>query len=224
MESHSTTISVISRRQVESHGLTLFELLIVLAVVLAIGALALPFTLREYQRRESVAFRDRIAMQALMARAQARVEGVPYVMAIDESGTRIQVFSLDPRDPGSAFQSEESSEVPDVITEENAPPVLEPWQVVVLPGGTFFESELPMDWSDEPADDFAAIEQSPQVGEGQARPLASMQLAVFLPDGTLLGAAQVVLNAPSGKFLLVFDGWTGRLTMERILTESEPVS
>ena len=81
-----------------------------------------------------------------------------------------------------------------------------------------------MDWSDEPADDFAAIEQSPQVGEGQARPLASMQLAVFLPDGTLLGAAQVVLNAPSGKFLLVFDGWTGRLTMERILAESEPVS
>ena len=94
MESHSTTISVISRRQVESHGLTLFELLIVLAVVLAIGALALPFTLREYQRRESVAFRDRIAMQALMARAQARVEGVPYVMAIDESGTRIQVSSV----------------------------------------------------------------------------------------------------------------------------------
>jgi hypothetical protein len=145
-------------------------------------------------------------------------------MAIDESGTRIQVRSLDPRDPGSGFQSEESSEVPDVIAEDYATPALEPWQVVVLPGGTFFESRLSMEWSDGPADDFAAIEQSQQVGEEQARSLASMQLAVFLPDGTLLGATQVVLNAPSGQFLLDFDGWTGRLKMERILTESEPAS
>ena len=210
MVNHSMTISAISRRQADSRGLTLFELLIALAVVLAIGSLALPFTFREYERRESVAVRDHIAMQALMARAQARVSGVPYAMVLDEAGRHIEVREIDPRDPGdedieTSQEDEDSSSV-------------ESWQLVVLPEGTRFELDQPSLGSEEPSSEFAQWD--PDEEEEDAS-LAGVRLAVFMPDGTLLGARPLILRGPAGRFRLEFDPWTGSLATTFIPMDTE---
>ena len=215
---HSTTISVISRHQADSRGLTLFELLIALAVVLAIGALALPFTFREYERRESVAVRDHIAMQALMARAQARVGGVPYAMVLDEAGRHIEVREIDPRDPGDVFMSDEGDEEFEASREEEDSSPLESWQLVVLPEGTHFELDQPRRGSEEPSSEFAQWEPEE---EDEDVPLVGVRLAVFMPDGTLLGARPLILRGPAGRFRLEFDPWTGSLATTFIPMDTE---
>lgn len=215
---HSTTISVISRLQADSRGLTLFELLIALAVVLAIGALALPFTFREYERRESVAVRDHIAMQALMARAQARVGGVPFVMVLDETGRHIEVRKIDPRDPGNVFVNDEGDEKFETSQEDEDSIPLESWQLVVLPEGTHFELDQPRRDSEEPSSEFAQWEPEEEVEDTT---LGGVRLAVFMPDGTLLGVQPLILRGPAGRFRLEFDPWTGSLATTFIPMDAE---
>lgn len=218
MVNHSTTISVTSRHQAETRGLTLFELLIALAVVLAIGALALPFTFREYERRESVALRDRIAMQALMARAEARASGVPYAMVIDETGRKLEIREIDPRNPGSVFSSEDSGDALESPADEEELTPVESWQLVTLPEGMRFELEQP----DLDEGDFLEDLIEPQEPMEEEVSLSSVQLAIFMPDGTLLGVRPVVLRGPTGQFRLEFDPWTGRVATRSVPLETEP--
>ena len=212
----STTISVTSHLRADPRGLTLLELLIALAVVLAIGALALPFTYREFERRESVALREQIRMQAVMARARARSEGVPYAMKIDQTGSLIEVFSLDPRDPGNVVLEED--EAMDTAAEDaQVVAAVEPWMVVKLPSGTRL-AEM-MDEEETAFDSFEDLIEPAEedaLQEGDANRLAGVRLAVFLPDGTLLGGRECILSGPAGRFRVDFDAWTARMHFQTL--------
>jgi len=119
MANHSTTISATLRRRAEARGLTLLELLIALSIVVAIGAIAIPFTFRAFERRESTAALDRFSMQLHLARSLARSEGVPLALEIDASGRRLNIVAINPRD--------------DFATEEKVEQAVQGWRRLVLP-------------------------------------------------------------------------------------------
>jgi len=112
-----TATSAISRT--DARGFTLLELLIAISLVIAIGALAMPYTFRAFERREFDAAIDRFSMQLHMARALARSEGVPLVLRIDESGHRLEVLAINPRDGFELGSGEEE--------------IVASWRRIVLP-------------------------------------------------------------------------------------------
>lgn len=122
--SRSTTTSAILRRRADARGLTLLELLIALSIVIVIGAIAIPFTFRAFERRESTAALDRFSMQLHLARSLARSEGVPLALEIDATGRRLNVFEINPREG--------------FVSEDSVQGSVEAWRRIVLPESVRF--------------------------------------------------------------------------------------
>ena len=121
MANRLTMTSATLLRRAEPRGLTLLELLISIAIVIGIGAIALPYTFQAFERRESAAAIDHLAMQVLLARALAREDGVPLALMVDSTGRRLEVRTIDPRAPLEPLPAE-------------APPMAS-WRRLLLPEG-----------------------------------------------------------------------------------------
>ncbi|MFM7135155.1 MAG: Tfp pilus assembly protein FimT/FimU [Planctomycetota bacterium] len=80
-----------SQRAMRARGLSMVELLVVIGIVLAIGALVLPWSLGWLSGRELDNAEDRLAMQLVLARAAARDEGRPVVVVANPEGAECSV-------------------------------------------------------------------------------------------------------------------------------------
>jgi len=72
-------------------------------MVLAIGAVALPFTLRQLDRRQEAETIDRLGLLLRLARADARATGVPVIVQIDAAGRVLEARRLDARSDEPTF-------------------------------------------------------------------------------------------------------------------------
>ncbi|MCH2160876.1 MAG: prepilin-type N-terminal cleavage/methylation domain-containing protein [Phycisphaerales bacterium] len=219
-----------SRPQVERRGLSLLELLLALGLVLVIAAIAAPLTFREFTRNETAAALERLAMQAVLARVEARQTGIPHELMVDGAGRRLTVQRVDPRDPGSIMQVDENLEFGDEFLrmDEEAMPVLaESWQFMQLPEGMRLEplqEALALGLSEY---DPEGIEEMAFTGVQGMEPdpfPGPVRLALFMPDGSLLGVRSLAVMHSEGRKRITLDPWTGRMAMEPIREEdfSEP--
>jgi type II secretory pathway pseudopilin PulG len=225
------TTSAISPRRADRRGLTLLEIILALGLVMAIAAISIPFTFREFAKQESSTTLDRIAMQVALARVESRQTGVPYELLIDPTGRRLNVRRLDPRDPGSigtvgseesAFDSGGLMATDSAMTYEEMP-AEESWQVIELPVGMSIGPNVEEDGFSSMGYDPDGIEEllAEEDLDIAIDPWPeTTRLVVFMPDGTLLGMQPLVIADSEERRTLTFDPWTGQLQAELIRRES----
>ena len=217
---HSTTISVTSHRRTDRAGFTLLELMLTLGIVLATAAIAIPFSYREFIKRESVVARDRLLMQASQARAAARRDGVPYRMMVDVSGREVRVVVVDSRNPGLI-----NSQGLSLDTDAQGQNLLaESWQYTRLPDEMRIAArpeEFDFDENDFASDDASIFEDSESDYQSNAWDQPA-HLATFMPDGTVLSGEEAILEGDS-QYRLVCNRWTGAIRLERVLDDDEVV-
>ncbi len=217
-------------------GLTLLELLIVLGLLLAIGAIALP-SLRSLLARQSFeAAVERAQQQLLMARAHAQVTGKPVevvyraesrtiearLFLIDEGEGPVERESLD-----RASGDHDGDDIARGAEVEGA--ILEPWAVIDLPRGVKLSREAPdaaVELAESQGDDAAKANLIELAGDAaSSRLLDSMEsaeedplrLAVLLPDGTAMLTNELWIADEDGRFgRLIVNPWTGAATFESL--------
>lgn len=194
-------------------GFSLVEILIVIGIVIAMAAVALPWSLGWLGSRELDDAGDRIAMQMLMARAAAREEGrAVEVVASDTDGQRsIEARWID-------FSTSDDSEVisrGDLWTRDGLPQssIDAEWASYSLPNG--------MSLAVDAANDDESVDEQAEGNTAAAADgaLAGQTLALFLPDGTVLMAPVFLLRTDAGiARAMRVDRATGRA---RVVEESK---
>lgn len=206
-----------------ARGLSFVEILAALAIVIAIAAVAVPWTFGWLGGRELDNAEDQLAMQLVMARAAAREEGRPVeVVATSDAGrSTIRARWMEELLPerGGSARSEESDR-PQRGAGANAvdAAIAANWADMDLPAGVelWLEDDVPSDEmgdaldaaaeSAAETDTFAALD---AMDGGAARP--AQVLAIFLPDGTAIVAPVLMLRNVAGvQRSLLIDRATGR--------------
>lgn len=197
----------------------------VIGIVLAIGALALPFTVREIDRRREAEAFDRLGLLCRLARADARASGVPVVLRVDEAGSSVEARRLDPRDDAGIgaiagdLGLDEGGRDPDVI--DDTVPIPATWARFTLPDGC--RCEPPPDRDDVEVAGFGEAggpsldddilfgdDRSIVIWEGGAR------LVLFLPDGTAISPRRFGVRTPRGWRSIDIDPYGGRPTIGEV--------
>lgn len=195
-------------------GFTIIELLIVIGVVLVIGAISLPFTLRQFERRTETEAIDRLGLLIRLARAESRSTGVPLEVRCDASGRRITVLRVDPRDPPSL-------EIDGLDFEEDEDPerrLLDSWSNVELPESLtivpapedgdevrLLLDDLDFEGTAERVDE-PFLEEDPWP--------AGTRLLLMVPDGTAIATEDFGLRSRNGWRRVRVDPWTAVLELE----------
>ncbi len=194
----------------------------VIGIVLAIGAVALPFTLREIDRRQEAETIDRLGLLVRFARAEARATGVPVVVEVDVTGARVDARTLDPRDDvglGAAFA--ETAETDESVTQA----IAATWSRVELPDGLRCVPEPDLGELDaESAFDApgfdALLDATPTTLDEaglDAWPDVT-RLVMFLPDGTAITTRFFGIATGRGWRRCDIDPYGGRLLVQDPMT------
>ncbi len=203
-------------------GFTILELLVVIGIVLAIGAVALPFTLREIDRRQEAETIDRLGLLVRFARAEARGSGVPVVVEVDATGTRIEARTLDPRDDdGLAMVLADTTEAAESVAQA----IAGTWSRVELPDGLrcvpepdFGELDAGSAFDDPGLD--ALLDATPTMLdeiEPDVWPDLT-RLVMFLPDGTAITTRFFGIATGRGWRRCDIDPYGGRLFVQDPMT------
>ena len=213
-------------------GLTLLEILVVISIVLAAGAIVVPFTFRELERRQVAFLEDRLSMLVQFARVESRRSGVPVEVLIDADGRGVEAMRLDV-DRLDEGVTPASGLLGDMIIDEAAVDADDPrrfasaWARHDLEDGRLIPPATLEDAAAFADDDpFASLEFEPD----QDDPLrfddlddfdeledpwpGRVRLAVFFPDGTSVTTNTAVLESPRGGRRWTIDPWSGRSTFE----------
>jgi type II secretory pathway pseudopilin PulG len=178
-----------SSTSLRRRGLSIVEILIAIGIVIAIAAVAVPWTLGWLGSRELDDAGDRIAMQMLMARAAAREEGrAVEVVASDSDGQRsIEARWIDL----SASDDGEGISAGDFLTNDGFPQssIDAEWASFSLPNGMSLAVDAVSD------EDASSEDGADEVAEGS---FTGQTLALFLPDGTVLTAPIFMLRTDAG--------------------------
>jgi type II secretory pathway pseudopilin PulG len=184
--------SLSSSTSLRRRGLSIVEILVAIGIVVAISAVAVPWTLGWLGSRELDDAGDRIAMQMLMARAAAREEGrAVEVVASDTDGQRsIEARWIDL----SAIDEGEGVSRGDFLTKDGFPQssIDAEWASFSLPNGM----SLAVDAVNDDASSDASSEDG--ANEDTEGSFAGQTLALFLPDGTVLTAPIFMLRTDAG--------------------------
>lgn len=199
-------------------GVTLLELLIVLAVLLALMAIAMPFTLRSLEARELESTEESIASELIKARVKAQESGRAVEVVVEETPPRVIVryfrqdefrrqdeFGFAGAGEGDRFESPEGSSANSSYGVEQS---REGWSE---------ESALhsSVSLTDAGKGD-AADEREPTGAASAAKERNPVRLAVYMPDGTTLFAATLLLMHQNGlKSRISVDPWTGQPAIKR---------
>ena len=171
-----------------TRGLTLFEVLLALALLVAMAALTLPSVMNSLHEQSFVASSDLLKDQFLRARAYAQAEGeaveIRYHTSLNLVETRLFI-------PGRNAEEREdviAGEMFAFENEENSDLVIaEGWALQDLPTGIELSRTAPQaaSLSQEELEFAAAGEFDPaEVARDETQPV--LRLAVFLPDGSAL--------------------------------------
>ena len=201
-------------------------------MVLAIGAVALPFTLRQLDRRQEAETIDRLGLLLRLARADARATGVPVIVQIDAAGRVLEARRLDARSDEPTFaESPSDVDVEVGATDATAATaatiafdddaelgdaIMASWARVELPDPIrcvpepAFEDDTWMGDTDlpelDPLDAFEAIDADPWP--------EVTRLVLLLPDGTAIGTGTFGLATARGWRRCSIEPYGGRLTVD----------
>ncbi len=205
-------------------GISMIEVLVALAIVIALMAVVLPWTFEWLGSRELDHAEDRLAMHMMMARAAAREEGRP-IEVIAEVGSltgsvHARWMNLDDGDAESARSGLDSLD--GAVFGAASPDALDPdsieadWARFEFPAGIriAFDGSVGTDVDadtdsassfDEASDDETAFDgvdadaSDALAAEGNGgNASASQTLAIFLPDGTVIVAPIFMLQTDAG--------------------------
>lgn len=206
-------------------GFTLFELLLSLAIVLVLLAIALPFSMHLLEERELASTEEHIASGLIKARVHAQESGKPVEVVVLEgapSHLTMRYFQADvgrSERRGSRGGASESSRLSDRPARPGSPSTKrsarDEWsEVSPIDSSVRVEGQDAVSdagaGSDADDDAFGADEHSTRA-EGEP-----FRLAVFLPDGSTLFAAALMLVHDSGlQSRLTVDPWTGQPAIAR---------
>ncbi len=189
----------------DRRGLTLIELLLVIALLVALGAVVLPVVDRRLDEQTFETTADLVSVQLRLARFHASDTDRPVAVNFLADPERIEAtfFAIGPAND-----------------EQDAPArrIDEAWALRALPEGTSIAAHPPP-WREGDRDSFSAAEKEsrsvfPSAAEEGTRIL---RLAVYLPDGSaLVGEPAWVWDADRRLGRLTINRWTGGSTWERV--------
>jgi prepilin-type N-terminal cleavage/methylation domain-containing protein len=174
-------------------GYTLFELILVLALLVLVAGLALPSINSMYADSRLLAGVDQVRAQWALMRARATTEGRPYrfAVAVNSGAFRVAPDSPEFWAGGDPPPGPEGSDQPLIVQDE-------------LPKGIRF------DFGDAPD---AAAGQSPSA----SAPADWTPVAVFLPDGTARDDKEITFrSANCTPLLLRLRALTGGVTCQPV--------
>ena len=194
-------------------GFTIFELLIVVGVVLAVGAIAVPFTLRQFERRTETEAIDRLGLLIRSARAEARSSGMPVEVHCDPAGRLITALRVDPRDPPS-LGTEDLEAVDPADDGDSSQVIPDAWASIRLPDSLAIIPMMedgPLSRNDFGFDsvvrDAGATLEDPDPWE------AATRLLLLAPDGTTILLEDLELRASTGRRRISIDPWTALMSL-----------
>jgi type II secretory pathway pseudopilin PulG len=195
--------------------MSLLELLIVCAILVVVLALSLPFAVQSLSKHELAATEDSIAGELLKARVKAQESGRPVEVLVEGAPPRLIVrwfdaaAGADDAVPAGRRSREFVAPVRDTWWEESR---LDPTVRITAIG-------MPSDETD--ADEADATFDDDGSGDGGAG--GGTRVAVYMPDGSILFAATLLLMHQSGLHSRVsVDPWTGQPAIVRASGSSAP--
>jgi prepilin-type N-terminal cleavage/methylation domain-containing protein len=208
-------IPAMLRKAFRLRGVTLLELLIVIAVLAALMAIALPFTMRSLEARELESTEEGIASELIKARVKAQESGRPVEVVVLDAPPRVVVrYFSESRDESDSSTVVSARADIDGVAESDV--------VATAPRHENSTGRRVRDsWWEE-----SVLHPSVSVSGAAEReaPTTSdipmggspLRLAVYLPDGTTLFAATLLLMHQNGLSSRVsVDPWTGQPEIKR---------
>jgi prepilin-type N-terminal cleavage/methylation domain-containing protein len=186
----------------KASAFTLLELLVALAVLVAVSGLALPSLLGRLEGSRLDSALSQFGASVVMLRAQAQERGLALELltTLRDGAEELGARTLD---HATAEETRgESAPIRNVAT---------------LPIGLELSTENPMAparMSEEPNTSSALPRASQALAEAR-------RLAVFMPDGTVIASGPVYLKVADRVFELVFNTWTGGVRSREIHQETE---
>ncbi len=197
----------------------------VISILLAAGAIVVPFTLGELERRQAAFLEDRLSMLVQFARVESRRGGVPIEVLVDADGRRVEARRLDVSrlDEGGISASGALEELPVGEAAGDAGDsdrFVSAWARHELEDGRLVPPATEAERGFDVADAFANLEFESGDDDGsrfeaEEDPWAGrVRLAVFFPDGTSVTTTPAVLQTSRGERRWTIDPWSGRSTFE----------
>ncbi len=178
-------------------GFSLLEILIGLGIVIAVAAIAVPWTMGWLGTRELDNAEDGLTMQMMMARAAAREEGRPVEVVAEYDGKASRVnarwmLSGEDSAPTRTGRGRANGGTADEIDAS--------WASMQLPRGV--RIALGLESAEQSDADLAPVSRvAPARDEPEAQadvPAGQQTLAIFLPDGTVFFAPVFMLRTDAG--------------------------
>ena len=184
-----------------------------IGVVLAVGAIAVPFTLRQFERRTETEAIDRLGLLVRSARSEARSSGVPVEVRCDPTGRRITAIRVDPRNPPSFDGRDADLGEPD----DSSLAILDAWASIRLPESLAI---APMVEDDLFALGGFALDPVADGGDRRfvdSDPWESVtRLLLLVPDGTVILLEDLELRSSVGPRRIAIDPWTALMTLSSV--------
>ncbi len=187
-------LSDLSRRTRRT-GFSMIELLVGIGIVLAVAAIAVPWTMGWLGRRELDNAEDGLTMQMMMARAAAREEGRPVEVVAEFDGTQSRINARWMLGAGGESARRSSRRDPSEFSLDGSPSdgsIDASWASMQLPRGVRIALGL------ERADSAEEVAVPEDARADDAVAANGQTLAIFLPDGTVFFAPIFMLRTDAG--------------------------
>jgi type II secretory pathway pseudopilin PulG len=194
-------------------GWSLIEIVVATALVLALLGVGIPIALRVFERGELAATEENVAAELLKARAEAQSSGRPVEVLIDRDPSRIiqRYFT-----PGAGAGLDRRVDR-NLSRDGGAKPARTARNE---PKGAAWRRESSID----PAVTVDTAKGASEAGAEERRSGAGgpTRIAVFMPDGSILFAASVILMHESGlRSQVSLDPYTGHPAVERVAAAAD---
>jgi type II secretory pathway pseudopilin PulG len=210
---------------------TLLELLLAIALLLALGGLVLPALFERLTERAFESSAEIVRSQLLLARAHAQATGEPVEVLFETSPPRVAARRFVP----GLVAAQRRSDAPDAaeaplealsLDEEQAPESLripEPWAERVLADGVWI-ADRGDDSEGEPAGLGVAAVGAAAGGAVETDEIPRrIRLALFMPDGSAVLAEPVWFRDDHGRRgRLTVNHWTGLPSFVRVRVAEVP--
>jgi type II secretory pathway pseudopilin PulG len=173
----------------------MIELLVGIGIVLAVAAIAVPWTMGWLGRRELDNAEDGLTMQMMMARAAAREEGRPVEVVAEFDGTQSRINARWMLGAGGESARRSSRRDPSEFSLDGSPSdgsIDASWASMQLPRGVRIALGL------ERADSAEEVAVPEDARADDAVAANGQTLAIFLPDGTVFFAPIFMLRTDAG--------------------------
>ncbi len=189
-------------------GLTLLELLLVIGVLLALGAIVMASVMSGFDGRVFSTTADTIHNQLLLARSHAQQTGTPVIIRYHPNPPRLEAGLLIVGSRTGGGRGQEDATFGEPTTGDLEPPaaglISEGWARLDLPDGLWIARENA--GMGDPA-----VDGEPLLGALDPLPdAAPLEVAVFLSDGSALVGERFVVGDRAGRRVrLTVNPWTG---------------